>query len=126
LYLVKRNFHMMWVDGKFNVTERTPRGVLRCSQNRPDLLPRTSSAMIGKMFRTTIGVTALLAAFFLVGCGTSSTEPEGGSLRQADTGVSSSGYPAGEPKDAGSPALASSTESHYSRDQTEKDAPSNK
>ena len=86
---------MMWVDGQFNVTERTPRGVLRCSQNRTDLLPRTSSAMIGKMFRTTIGVAALLAAFFLVGCGTSSTAPEGGSLQQADTGVSSSGYPAG-------------------------------
>jgi hypothetical protein len=38
------------------------------------------------------------------------------------TGVSSSGYPAGEPKDAGSPALASSTESQYSRDQKENEA----
>ena len=82
--------------------------------------------MIGKMFRTTIGVAALLTAGFSFGCGTSSTAPDGGSKHQAETGVSSSGYPAGDPKDAGSPALASSTESHYSRDQTEKDAPSNK
>ena len=78
------------------------------------------SAMIGKMFRTIIGVAALLTAGFLIGCGTSSTGPEGGSKHQAQTGVSSSGYPAGEPKDAGSPALASSTESQYSRDQAEK------
>jgi len=73
------------------------------------------------MFRTTIRVAALLTAGFLIGCGTSSTEPEGGSKLQAETGVSSSGYPAGQPKDAGSPALASSTESQYSRDQTEKE-----
>jgi len=72
------------------------------------------------MFRKTIGIAALLTAGFLIGCGTSSTGPEGGSQRQAETGVSSSGYPAGEPKDAGSPALASSTESQYSRDQAEK------
>jgi len=69
-----------------------------------------------------IKLAALLTAGLLIGCGTGSTEPEGGSKRQAETGVSSSGYPAGEPKDAGSPALASSTESQYSRDQTEKDA----
>ena len=72
------------------------------------------------MFRIFIGIGALLAAGLLIGCGTSSTGPDGGSKHQASTGVSSSGYPAGEPKDAGSPALASSTESHYSRDQTEK------
>jgi hypothetical protein len=35
------------------------------------------------------------------------------------TGVSSTGYPAGQPADAGSPALASSTETQYSRDQSE-------
>jgi hypothetical protein len=57
-----------------------------------------------------------MAAGLLVGCGTSSD----GSKEQASTGVSSSGYPAGQPKDAGSPALASSTESQYSRDQAEK------
>ena len=76
--------------------------------------------MIGKMVGKTIGIAALLTAGFLIGCGTSSTGPEGGSKNQAATGVSVSGYPAGEPKDAGSPALASSTESHYSRDQAEK------
>jgi len=72
------------------------------------------------MFRNIIGIATLLTAGLLIGCGTSSTEPEGGSKQQATTGVSSSGYPAGEPKDTGSPALASSTESQYSRDQTEK------
>jgi hypothetical protein len=72
------------------------------------------------MFRTIMGIAVLTTAGILIGCGTSSTGPEGGSKHQAETGVSSSGYPAGEPKDAGSPALASSTESHYSRDQTEK------
>lgn len=77
--------------------------------------------MIGKMFSKTLGIAALLAASLLIGCGVSSTEPGGGSKSQASTGVSSSGYPAGEPKDAGSPALASSSESQYSRDQTEKD-----
>ena len=64
-----------------------------------------------------IRVAAVLTAVFLIGCGVSSTEPGGGSKGQASTGVSSSGYPAGEPKDAGSPALASSTESQHSRDQ---------
>jgi hypothetical protein len=75
----------------------------------------------------TIRVAAVLAAVLLIGCGVSSTEPGGGSKGQASTGVSSSGYPAGEPKDAGSPALASSTESQYSRDQKEeKEVPANK
>jgi hypothetical protein len=78
------------------------------------------------MFRNIIGIATLIAAGLLLGCGTSSTEPGGGSRSQAATGVSESGYPAGEPKDGGSPALASSTESQYSRDQTEKDAPANK
>ena len=55
-----------------------------------------------------------------MGCGTSTTGPDGGSKAQTATGVSESGYPAGQPKDAGSPALASSTEQQYSRDQTEK------
>jgi len=81
--------------------------------------------MIEKML-ITIRVAALLTAVFLIGCGVSSTEPGGGSKGQASTGVSSSGYPAGEPKDAGSPALASSTESQYSRDQKEKETPENK
>jgi hypothetical protein len=59
-----------------------------------------------------------MAAALLGACGTSSRGPEG-SLHQAQTGVSASGYPAGQPKDPGSPALASSTESQYSRDQSE-------
>jgi len=73
--------------------------------------------MIGKMFRTTLALATLLTAGLLAGCGTATTEPGGGSKAQADTGISESGYPAGQPKDAGSPALASSTESKYSRDQ---------
>jgi hypothetical protein len=81
--------------------------------------------MIEKML-ITIRVVALLTAVFLIGCGVSSTGPDGGSKHQAETGVSSSGYPAGEPKDGGSPALASSTESQYSRDQKEKEAPADK
>jgi hypothetical protein len=72
------------------------------------------------MFGKISSLAALVAAGFLIGCGTSSTEPGGGSKRQIATGVSSSGYPGGQPKDPGSPALASSTESQYSRDQVEK------
>jgi hypothetical protein len=72
------------------------------------------------MLRKIISAAVLMAAVLLIGCGTSTTGPDGGSWQQSRTGVSSSGYPAGEPKDAGSPALASSTESEYSRDQTEK------
>ncbi|MGA2712061.1 MAG: hypothetical protein ABSG41_03065 [Bryobacteraceae bacterium] len=72
------------------------------------------------MIRKTIAAAALIAAGLLIGCGTSTTGPDGGSKAQTGTGVSPSGYPAGEPKDAGSPALASSTEQQYSRDQTEK------
>jgi hypothetical protein len=73
-----------------------------------------------EMLRKIIAAAAMLAAVLLSACGTGTRAPEGGSVQQLKTGVSSSGYPAGEPKDAGSPALASSTESHYSRDQTEK------
>lgn len=91
-------------------------------QNIRRLRRNPCSAMIEQiMFRKIIGIAALLTAGLLIGCGTSSTGPEGGSKKQATTGVSSSGYPAGAPKDGGSPALASSTESQYSRDQTEKD-----
>ena len=73
--------------------------------------------MITNMHRKFTVAAALFAAGVLAGCGTSSTEPNGGSKLQTMTGVSSSGYPKGEPKDANSPALASSTESKYSRDQ---------
>lgn len=71
-----------------------------------------------KMLRKTIAAAALIAAGLLMGCGTSTTGPDGGSKEQTETGLSESGYPGGEPKDAGSPALASSTEQQYSRDQT--------
>jgi hypothetical protein len=71
--------------------------------------------MMVKMLRKTIVAVALTAAALLAGCGTSTTGPDGGSWHQTDTGVSSSGYPAGEPKDANSPALSSSTEEQYSK-----------
>jgi hypothetical protein len=73
------------------------------------------------MIRKTIATAALLAAYLLTGCGTSTTGPDGGSKRQTATGVSASGYPEGQPKDPGSPALASSSETRYSRDQVEKE-----
>ena len=47
-------------------------------------------------------------------CGTSSPGPAG-SKHQTATGVSETGYPGGQPKDAQSPALSSSTEQQYSR-----------
>jgi len=78
--------------------------------------------MVG-MIRNMIAVTALMAAGLLIGCGVSTTGPEGGSKFQTQHGVSgSSNYPAGQAIDAGSPALASSTESKYSRDQMEEKA----
>ena len=58
--------------------------------------------------------TILLMAGFLVNCGTSTLGPEG-SKHQTQTGVSETGYPGGQPKDAESPALASSTEVKYAR-----------
>jgi hypothetical protein len=67
-----------------------------------------------------IAVAALLAAGLLTGCGTSTGDEDGtGSKHQALHGVSAYGYPAGQPKDAESPALSSSTEQQYSRDQAE-------
>ena len=64
----------------------------------------------------TLAATLTLAGI-LAGCGTSTFGPDGGSRAQTMTGVSASGYPGGQPADAGSPALGSSTESQYSRDQ---------
>ena len=55
----------------------------------------------------------LSAGVMLTGCGTSSGGPNG-SKHQTATGVSESGYPGGEPKDSGSPALASSSEQQHS------------
>jgi hypothetical protein len=58
-------------------------------------------------------VSAITAACLLSACGTSSRGPDG-SLHQTETGLSPSGYPAGQPIDAESPALASSTEQQKS------------
>ena len=70
--------------------------------------------MIGNMLHK-LGVMALLlTAGFLMGCGTSTTGPTG-SKHQTQTGVSETGYPGGQPKDAESPALSSSSELKYAR-----------
>jgi hypothetical protein len=69
--------------------------------------------MIGKMFPKMIALAAVVAAGLLAGCGTSTTGPDG-SKHETMTGVSPSGYPAGQPKDAESPALASSSEQENS------------
>ena len=58
-----------------------------------------------------VGLVACAA--LLVGCGTSSPGMTG-SKHQTMTGVSVSGYPAGAPKDAESPALSSSSEQQHS------------
>lgn len=65
------------------------------------------------MFSKTIAIFALLTAGFLTGCGTSSSGPTG-SKHQTMTGVSESGYPGGQPKDAESPALSSTSEQEHS------------
>jgi hypothetical protein len=65
------------------------------------------------MFSKTIALFALLTTGLLVGCGTSSAGPTG-SKHQTMTGVSESGYPGGQPKDAQSPALSSTSEQEHS------------
>ncbi len=71
--------------------------------------------MTGKTATNAILGATLLMAGILGGCGTSTFGPDGGSHANTMTGVSASGYPGGQPAYAGSPALASSTESQYSR-----------
>ena len=68
--------------------------------------------MIVMMLRIMGFTLVLLTAGFLVGCGISSLGPDG-SRHQTATGVSETGYPGGQPADAGSPALSSSTEQKY-------------
>jgi hypothetical protein len=70
--------------------------------------------MIENMLQKLRIVTLLLTAGFLMSCGTSTTGPDG-SKHETQTGVSETGYPGGQPKDAESPALSSSTEQQYSR-----------
>jgi hypothetical protein len=69
------------------------------------------------MFRKTVATTAfavgMIAAGLLTGCGTSSPGLTG-SKHQTMTGVSESGYPGGQPKDAESPALSSTSEQEHS------------
>jgi len=83
--------------------------------------------MTKNMTRNLTLAASLLMAGILAGCGTSTFGPEGGSRSQTMTGVSMSGYPGGQPAYAGSPALASSSEAEYSRDQkSEAEAPAGK
>jgi len=70
--------------------------------------------MIEHMLRNLGLLTAAVSAILLVGCGTSTPGPDG-SKHQTMTGSSADGYPGGQPKDAESPALSSSTEQQYSR-----------
>jgi hypothetical protein len=63
------------------------------------------------MFRLILATATILTALSLISCGTSSHD----SKMQTRTGVMpSTGYPGGQPKDAESPALASSTETAHS------------
>jgi hypothetical protein len=68
-------------------------------------------------FQNTVAIVAvaggILMAGLLTGCGTS-TSGLTWSRHQTMTGVSETGYPGGQPKDAESPALSSSTEQKYS------------
>lgn len=69
------------------------------------------------MFRKTVAAAAfaagIIVAGLLTGCGTSSPGLTG-SKHQTMTGVSESGYPGGQPKDAESPALSSTSEQEHS------------
>jgi hypothetical protein len=71
--------------------------------------------MMRTMLRKTLSIGALVFAGILTGCGTSTPWPNG-SKYTTQMGVAESGYPGGQPKDPGSPALASSTESQNSHE----------
>jgi hypothetical protein len=73
-----------------------------------------SFGIIVNMLQKTGFFVVLLTAGFLMGCGMSSPGPEG-SRHQTETGVSETGYPGGQPVDAESPALSTSTEQKYAR-----------
>jgi hypothetical protein len=66
------------------------------------------------MLRKSGLIGLLLIAGFLTSCGTSTSGPDG-SAHQTQTGVSETGYPGGQPNDAESPALGSSTEQNYAQ-----------
>jgi hypothetical protein len=68
--------------------------------------------MIVEMLRKMGFILVLLTAGFSMGCGISTFGPDG-SRHQTATGVSETGYPGGQPVDAQSPALSTSTEQKY-------------
>lgn len=69
--------------------------------------------MIVNMLQKMGIIVLLLTAGFLIGCETSTLGPMG-SKHQTQNGISETGYPGGQPVDAQSPALSSSTEQNYS------------
>jgi hypothetical protein len=73
-----------------------------------------SFGMIVHMLQKMLFVLVLLTAAFSMGCGISTLGPDG-SRHQTKTGVSETGYPGGQPVDAESPALSSSTETQYAK-----------
>jgi hypothetical protein len=75
-----------------------------------------------KMLQKMGVVAVVLTAGFLIGCGMSTMGPDG-SKHQTQTGVSETGYPGGQPVDAESPALATSTEQKYARAEPSADEP---
>ena len=78
--------------------------------------------MIVEMLQKMGFVLVLLTAGFSIGCGISTLGPDG-SRHQTATGVSETGYPGGQPADAESPALSSSTEQKYARAEAPEEAP---
>lgn len=78
--------------------------------------------MIGDMLQKTGVFVILLTAAFLVGCGVSTFGPDG-SRHQTENGISETGYPGGHPVDPESPALSSSTEQKYARQEPSADEP---
>lgn len=73
-----------------------------------------SFGMIVNMLQKMLFVLVLLTAGFSMGCEISTLGPVG-SRHQTKTGVSETGYPGGQPVDAESPALSSSTETKYAK-----------
>jgi hypothetical protein len=86
---------------------------MECGKGRA--VHKTPLFIMNTMMRKTLWIGALLSAGILAGCGTSSPWPHG-SKYTTQTGVAVSGYPGGQPKDPGSPALASSTEVEYAHE----------
>jgi hypothetical protein len=75
-----------------------------------------------RMVRKLLVAGLLLTAGFLTSCGMSTFGPDG-SRHQTQTGVSETGYPGGQPVDAESPALSTSTEQKYAREESSSSEP---